>query len=308
MSDIGKINSILKAVDEINAKSKKRSVSFEKVHNSTPKINQNLIPKLNHNLSISPDIDKLIQEAEEHKEKLLIKTSKITLVEKTNNPDKTNSNNNAHQDIQDKIIENLYTKLKKKIKKNTLKIIFNLHLEIKDLENQLKNFQLKQEVSSNKNTLILKDEYTETSKTQDSSINDLDKLLSKNKNFLKEEVVTSLKIQDSTITLLNGKIKHYKNTEEKLRFQIIDLEQDKSILLQKIKKFNDVNEYKKNINNTKKSLKSVYSQVEKQKKIFIELKNYSTKIEQESIIYKKNYEKLIIENNGIKNRLAIFKD
>jgi len=308
MDDIDKINSILKAVDEINAKSKKRSVNFEMVKNSTSKINQNLIPKLNQNLTISPDIDKLIQEAEEHKDKLLIKTSKIVLVKKNISPDKTNNHNNAHQDIQDKIIENLYSKIKKKIKKNTLKIIFNLHLEIKDLENQLKNFQVKQEVSSNKNTLILKDEFTETSKTQDSSINDLDKLFSKNKNFLKEEVVTTLKIQDSTIILLNEKIKHYKNTEEKLRFQIIDLEQDVSLLLQKIKKFNDVNEYKKNINNTKKSLKSVYIQVEKQKKIFVELKHYSTKIEQESIIYKKNYEKLIIENNSIKNRLAIFKD
>ena len=93
-----------------------------------------------------------------------------------------------------------------------------------------------------------------------------------------------------------------------MRLHIINLEQDKSLLLQKIEKFNDVNEYKKNINNTKKSLKSVYAQVEKQKKIFIELKNYSTKIEQESIIYKENYEKLIIENNRIKNKLLIYKD
>ena len=128
MDDIDKINSILKAVDEINAKSKKRSVNFEMVKNSTSKINQNLIPKLNQNLTISPDIDKLIQEAEEHKDKLLIKTSKIVLVKKNISPDKTNNHNNAHQDIQDKIIENLYSKIKKKIKKSTLKIIFNLHL------------------------------------------------------------------------------------------------------------------------------------------------------------------------------------
>ena len=117
MDDIDKINSILKAVDEINAKSKKRSVNFEMVKNSTSKINQNLIPKLNQNLTISPDIDKLIQEAEEHKDKLLIKTSKIVLVKKNISPDKTNNHNNAHQDIQDKIIENLYSKIKKKIKK-----------------------------------------------------------------------------------------------------------------------------------------------------------------------------------------------
>ena len=263
MNNIDKINSILEAVDEINGKSKKRSVNFEIIQNSTPKINQNLIPKLNQNLSISPDIDKLIQEAEEYKDKLLIKTSKIFLEKKNNNPDKTSNRNNSHQDIQDEIIENLYTKLKKKIKKNTLKIIFNLHLKIKDLEKKLENSNIENEQPSDQ---------------------------IKHNSYQYE------------------RIKILKNTEEKLRLHIINLEQDKSVLLQKIEKFNDVNEYKKNINNTKKSLKSVYAQVEKQKKIFIELKNYSTKIEQESIIYKENYEKLIIENNRIKNKLLIYKD
>ena len=61
MHNIDNINSILSAVNEINLKSKKKSTIVE--------VKQNSIPKLNHNLKISSDVDKLIQEAEEFKKK-----------------------------------------------------------------------------------------------------------------------------------------------------------------------------------------------------------------------------------------------
>mgnify|MGYP006168693255 CR=1 FL=1 len=48
----------------------------------------------------------------------------------------------------------------------------------------------------------------------------------------------TLKIQDSSIDILNEKIKSYKKIEEKLLFQIIDLEQDKTLLLNKVKRLN----------------------------------------------------------------------
>jgi len=47
----------------------------------------------------------------------------------------------------------------------------------------------------------------------------------------------------------------------------------------------------------------IYKQVEKQKKIFIELKNYSIKAKLNSAFFKENYEKLIVENNKIKKIL-----
>jgi len=138
----------------------------------------------------------------------------------------------------------------------------------------------------------------------DRPIIDLNKTLSKNKNFLKDEIVKSLEIQDSTINILNEKIKNYKNVEEKLRFQIIDLEQDKFLLLKKAEKFKKSNDYKNILNETKESLKSIYKQVEKQKFFFLDLKNNSIKMETDFNFYKENYEKLIIENNDIKKRLS----
>ena len=168
-----------------------------------------------------------------------------------------------------------------------------MNLEIQNLENKLNNFQ------QNKEKLVNKDKTTSKNKT----IHNL-----KIKEVLKNDVVTSLKIQDSTIGILNEKIKIFKNTEEKLRLQIIDLELDKTILLKKSKKFDEFKEYSNIIINTKEKLKSIYKQVEKQKKLFINLKNHSLKIERNSFFFKENYEKLIVENNDVKKRLKIAKD
>ena len=167
-----------------------------------------------------------------------------------------------------------------------------MNLEIKNLENKLNNFQ------QNKEKLVNKDKTTSKNKT----IHNL-----KIKEVLKNDVVSSLKIQDSTIGILNEKIKIFKNTEEKLRLQIIDLELDKTILLKKNKKFDEFKEYSNIIINTKEKLKSIYKQVEKQKKLFINLKNHSLKIERNSFFFKENYEKLIVENNNVKKRLKIAK-
>ena len=107
-------------------------------------------------------------------------------------------------------------------------------------------------------------------------------------------------IQDSSIDLLNKKILNFKRTEEDLRFKIIDLDQDKILLLNKVKRFDELKDYKYKLINTKSKLQSIYKQVEKQKKIFIDLKNYLVKIEQDSIFFKENYERLVVENAEVK--------
>ena len=71
---------------------------------------------------------------------------------------------------------------------------------------------------------------------------------------------------------------------------------------------NTSNETKNFISNTKENLKLIYSQVEKQKKIFVDLKNYSIKIERDSSVYKENYEGLVIKNNDLKIKLKITKE
>ena len=56
------INTILDAVDEINSISKKNKKNISSTKNSIPKLNKNLI--------IPPDVDRLILEAEEYKKKI----------------------------------------------------------------------------------------------------------------------------------------------------------------------------------------------------------------------------------------------
>ena len=279
MHNIDDINSILNAVNAINLKSKKKRINADPV--------QNFIPKLNQDLKISPDLDRLILEAEQYINKSTPKLPQIDLVQNKNDLIKKKNSYNTHKDVQALIIEDLYSKFSKKVKKNTLKIIFNLHLKIKDLENKLENFQ--SEKNKNINSLQIK-------KKNNSFVN-LDK-----KDILRKEVVSSLLIQDSSIDLLNKKILNFKKTEEDLRFKIIDLDQDKILLLNKVKRFDELKDYKNKLINTRSKLQSIYKQVEKQKKIFINLKNYLVKIEQDSIFFKENYERLVVENAEVKKK------
>ena len=175
-------------------------------------------------------------------------------------------------------------------------------MKIKDLEKKLENFQIKKEQSVNKNKPIHKNESIDLPIMPDQSIFGLKKILSKNKNFLKDDVIKSLKLQDSTIGILNEKIINYKKAEDKLLLQIIDLKHDNILALQKAKKkkLDKFNDYENNTIHTKENLKSIYKKVEKQKKIFTDLKNYSIKIEQDSKLYKKNYENLLLKSTTSK--------
>ncbi|MBA1338029.1 MAG: hypothetical protein FD549_000377 [Pelagibacterales bacterium] len=298
MYDKYNINSILNAINEINIKPKKKKITIEK----------RIIPKLNQDLKIPPDIDRLIQEAEKYKKKSALKSPQEVSIQSDEAVIKLNNYNKTFAETQAQVIDELYSKFTKKVKKNTLKIIFNLHLKIKDLEKQLEDSQIKKNQSQSKNKLILKDEVVESPKIQDPSITNLNKVLSNNKNTLSNEVVTSLKIQDTTIAILNEKINNFKKTEEALQLQIIDLSQDKTLLLNKIKKFNESSNRSNYNDSTKKILNFIYKQVEKQKKVFLNLKNYSLKIERDAEFFKENYEKSIVEKKEIKKRLEISKE
>ena len=285
MHDIHDINSILKAVDEIILKPKKKNIKVTVVQNSILKPNKDLV--------ISPDVDKLIQEAEDFKNKKILQPPLVNLSEKKNNRIELKNYNNNFEDVKTLIIEELYSKFSKKIKKKSLKVIFDLHLKIKDLEKKLEDTQFK------KNQFIAAEETVIKNK---STLNITDK------NILKKDIINSLEIQDARIGLLNSKIVKYKKKEEELRFELIDLQQDKILLLKKVEEYDNLKDYKNKINVTVENLRSIYEQVEKQKKIFIEVKNNQTKIERDSIFFKENYENLVIENNEFKKRLMIAKE
>jgi len=126
--------------------------------------------------------------------------------------------------------------------------------------------------------------------------------------ILTEESFDDYEDKDQIITELNNKVKNLEEKEKKFRLQITNLQKDK-ILLSRIDTQNFKNEDSQDlINNTKETLKSIYKQVEIQKKLFLELKNYSIKIERDSNVYKENYERLIIENNDLKTRIKIAKE
>lgn len=286
------INSILNAVDEINLKTKKQKNNILVPKNSTPKLND--VSK------ISPEVVKLIQEAESYIEKSLFKVPQINVTQKKKNIFDVTSINKTFESIKTQVLEELYTKSKKKVKKNTLKTIFDLHLKIKDLEKKLENFQIEKKQSVNKNKPIHKNEGIDLPIMSDQSIFGFEKVLSKNKNFLKDDVIKTLKIQDSTIAIMKEKINNYKKAEDKLLLQIIDLKHDNILALQKAKKLDKFNDYENNTIHTKENLKSIYKKVEKQKKIFTDLKNYSIKIEQDSKLYKKNYENLLLKSTTSK--------
>jgi len=276
VNEIYKIKSILNAVNEINIKKKKIS-NVSKLQDSTPKMDKDLIVPL--------DVDKIISEAEEYKNKSTFKANQSDKTENKSDKIKTKNHNKTFEDTETQITDDLL-------------------LKIKDLENQLESFHIKKKQTLNNNAIILKDKFVESSEKSDPSVFKLNKALSNNKNFLKDEIVTTLQIQDSTIDILNEKIKKFKNTEQSLRSQLIDLEQDKTLLLKKAEKFEEVIDYKKIINDTKEILKKIYRKVAKQKKIFLDLKNYTIKTERDFSFYKENYEKLIIENDDIKKKLS----
>ena len=265
MHDIDNINSILNAVNEINLKSKKKNLN--------PLHEKNFIPKLNQDLKISSDINMLILEAEEYKKKSASKFPQVSFYQNKNESKESKIPSKTLEDVKAQIIDDLYSKLSKKFKKKTLKIIFDLHLKIKNLESKKKNI-----ISS--------------------PIVDLD-----NTDDLRKQDASTLSLQTATIEILKKKLISFKKIEESLRFEIIDLTHDKKLLLDRVKKFNETKDYKNNTSVVIKNLKLIYKQVEKQKKIFIELKNYSIKAKLNSAFFKENYEKLIVENNKIKKIL-----
>ena len=119
---------------------------------------------------------------------------------------------------------------------------------------------------------------------------------------------TTVKDNKEIIELTN-KIKNLKESAEALRAEILILKENNASFTKTKNTYSeDLNYSKDSSNNTKETLRSIYKQVENQKKIFLELKNYSFKVERDSSVYKENYERLIIENNELKLRLKTAKE
>jgi hypothetical protein len=134
--------------------------------------------------------------------------------------------------------------------------------------------------------------------------------LQENENILilTNEVIDNSVNKNKKIEEKEKKILALEKIEKKLFLQIDVLKKDKILYSKNYIDIAKEEEPKNSVNILKESLKSIYKQVEEQKKIFLDLQNYSIKIERDSKVYRENYERLVIENNELKNRLNVAKE
>ena len=221
MNEVYNLNSILNAIEDINIRPKKKRIIFE----------SNIVKKIPApNDNILPITESLILEAEEYSNKFKKKSSTSenltsdTLI-LNNEYVSSNLENNTLEEIKLNVIEDLYSSLSKKIKKNTLKTIFDLHEKIFFLE---KEITILNQNNDNQDSGSEKNE-TKQNKKHLISEQKVSFLFNNNSNELAKTTIETLKLQESII-------KNYEKSEEKLRIKIVDLEQDITILNSKRKK------------------------------------------------------------------------
>tara|TARA_B100000767_G_scaffold221888_1_gene210465 strand:+ start:689 stop:1723 length:1035 start_codon:yes stop_codon:yes gene_type:complete len=312
MNEIYTLNSILNAIEDINTRPKNKS-NFSKKINSN-KINSNKInTSFSENENLLPITEKLILEAEKHANSLKNKLSTSNLI--TPKEDiliLDNEYNNQHliisslEEIKGNIINDLYNSMSKKVKKKTLKTIFDLRYKIKNLEkeildlnnNSINHITTDSNINNFNETAehIINENYAEDEKK---SFDDLED------GKLSVSVIETLKLQDSLI-------KNFEKNEENLRLKITDLEQDLSIF--KNKKTNHNKNLSDNLileltNNLDGQIKetNIASNIAVNKAENL-TDQFQSKILSETSFYRENYERLVVENNEIKKRFKNLKE
>ena len=221
MNDSYDLNSILNAIEDINSIKKKQIYYNEK------KEVEKIKKKISSNNEVLPITEKLILEAEEHSNNL----KKINLNKLNTTNDILVLNNEYKEqnldlidleEIKIGIINDLYSSLSKKIKKNTLKTIFDLRHKINTLEKENKILKIDE-----KNKLFVPADSTVNDKEHfinEENFNSDSEFFNENpNNNLSDEIIKTLEFQEK-------RIKKFESNEETLRLQIVDLEQDLNLL------------------------------------------------------------------------------
>ena len=246
------LNNILEAIESINQGQIKKNNFIES--NKSKDINEEK-EIITVSDGILPSTEKIILEAELYSSKIKKNSSiQTTLPEDVlilnEEYNEKNLNTFDLNKIKLNIIDDLYSSLSKKVKKKTLKTIFDLHKKISELKRQIEVSKINAssdnitQVSSKKNLKINDDDLKKNKEhliNEEPLINkenleqekehlineDSEYLLTEqNNNNLSKEIIETLKLQ-------NLIIKRHEKNEEKLRFQITDLEQDITILSKK---------------------------------------------------------------------------
>ena len=219
------LNSILDAIENLNNKSKKKSI----VSNIKHEVQKKKVFSPNEDLL--PITEKIILEAENYsnnsKDKSVLPKPHLEDVLILDR--EYNDQNLAVTDLEEvklKIIKDLDSVYSKNIEKNTLKIIFNLNEKIINLENKIKSLNV-----SNSNYDDNFEENTNIIESEEHLINEDHLISEKDRNFYLNEVSDNLsETTIKTLKLQDKLIKNFEKEEEKLQIRIVDLEQDISIL------------------------------------------------------------------------------
>ena len=215
------LKSILVAIESINTKTTKKKTSPQLIN--VEQIKKNLFV----NKEVSPITEKLILEAEEYSNKFKnIPLSTEPSAEEVLVLDNELNINEAQirnlEEIKLNLVNDVYSSLSKKIKKNTLKTIFDLRLKINNLEEKIT------EINLYKKNIDIQNDHNPKKKiehliNEESTEKEEKFILDSENDNLPDTVVKTLKLQNSLI-------KNFENNEEKLRIKIVDLEQDISLL------------------------------------------------------------------------------
>ena len=273
------LNNILSAIDDINNKKKEKPFFSETKNSKKTKTNSS------ENEEILPITEKIILEAEEYSNKLKDKpefvpslSENILLLDNEyieQNLKTVNLKKTKQDDIND--LYNPWFKLNEKINnlENEIKILNSnkidediLHLNDTYISNEneehlINEVNLQDQEEHLINEVNLQDQEEHLINEENSQERE-DSFFRDENGDISEEVIKTIKFQDTLI-------KNFEKQEDKLRLKIVDLEQN--IIL--------FNNKKTNINDN----------------LIVENKI------NETIFYKDNYERLIIENNDINKKL-----
>ena len=282
------LNSILEAIENINTKSTKLPIAFKS-------INEKIVEKnISANTDILPTTEKLILEAEEYSNKLKNKSLTIPVLTEDilildNEYKEQDTRILDLEKIKLNIIDDLYSSLTKRVKKNTLKIIFDLRQKIINLEKEIEIINLnKTDGDYKKDNSIIR--VNEEHLINEDYADDKNEFARQDNDSLSDSVIKSLEQKNQLIEKLE-------KSEKKLLLKIIDLEQDIFILGNK-KKNTSRNTLKDSTDEFEKNIDTRYEVLDQQ----------NSKTERELIFFKENYERLIIEKNEVKIKLSKSKE
>ena len=241
-------------------------------------------------IKLPPKTESIITEAEsaildENKKKPLLLNNEAPNVPNYS-IDSFNYKTKIKPEVKDHMINELYSYLKKKVKKNTLKLIIDEQLEIKNLRNEV-NILKQTEANLKKSYQVLK--------------NDHESALLDNKNLEINKIQLNTKINGlrNNNEVLQKNLNQITENKEKLDKEIIELKSDNNVLHNNL---NQVTENKKQLDIENKDLKADFDKTKNDLNENIE-KNRSNEIHNFEL--KNTVSRYIVNTKKIQEKLDL---